>query len=158
MEEWMAQFPRKGRVEWIGLRPERKVPLIPVMEAEAIENRGLAGDRKAETEGGKRQVTLIMSEGLDAAASFLDMDYIDPRLTRRNIVVKGLNLVTLKGKRIQIGSVELELTDECHPCSRMEANLGVGGYNALRSFGGWCAIITKGGLIAVGDEISVVNS
>jgi MOSC domain-containing protein YiiM len=155
MEELMAQFPRQGRVEWIGLRPARKAPPIPVLEVDAIENRGLAGDRKAETEGGKRQVTLIQGEGLDAAASFMGMERIDPGLTRRNIVVRGINLQSLKDRRFKIGTAELELTDECHPCSRMEENLGVGGYNAMRGLGGWCAIVVKSGTIAVGSSLTV---
>src|SRR5687767_3694543 len=132
MEELMLQFPRAGRVDWIGLRPERKAPLQVVPEATAIQNRGLQGDRAAEKEGSKRQVTLIQGEHLDAAASMLGLASIDPGLTRRNIVVRGLNLLTLKGHRFQIGDATLELTDECHPCSRMEENLGTGGYNAMR--------------------------
>jgi MOSC domain-containing protein YiiM len=102
----------------------------------------------------KRQVTLIMREHLDATAHAIGQARIDPKLTRRNIVVSGINLLSLKGKVFKIGEAELELTDECHPCSRMEQNLGFGGYNAMRGHGGWCAVVRKGGNIKLGDEIS----
>jgi MOSC domain-containing protein YiiM len=48
--------------------------------------------------GGARQVTLIQAEHLEAIASFLGKEKIEPGLTRRNIVVEGINLLSLKGK------------------------------------------------------------
>lgn len=158
MEELMGQFPRKGRVEWIGLRPERRAPLNGVQETMAIAELGLQGDRATEKGGSKRQVTLIQGEHLDAAASIMGTSCIDPGLTRRNIVVRGINLAALKGQRFMVGGAELELTDECHPCSRMEENLGPGGYNAMRGHGGWCAVVVQGGPIRVGDAVEVIRA
>lgn len=157
MQEMMAEFPRTGRVEWIGLRPERKEPLTVVEQVEALENRGLQGDRAAEKSSGNRQVTFIQAEYLDATASMLGRDGIDPGLTRRNIVVRGLNLQALKGRRFRVGEAEFELAEECHPCSRMEENLGPGGYNAMRGHGGWCAIVVKGGPVKVGDAVTALE-
>jgi MOSC domain-containing protein YiiM len=77
-------------------------------------------------------------------------------MVRRNIVVEGLNLLALKGKRFVMGNAILEYSGECHPCSRMEANLGPGGYNALRGHGGITAKIVSTGLIKLGDLIQVV--
>jgi MOSC domain-containing protein YiiM len=160
MNVLMQQFPRPGRVEWIGLRPERKALPVAVPAVEAIAGHGLegdhTGDRKAPS--AKRQVTLIMAEHLATAASILDMDHISPTLTRRNIVVRGMNLQALKGQRFMVGEAELQLTDECHPCSRMEENLGPGGYNAMRGHGGWCAIVVNGGQIRVGDAVQVIQA
>ena len=78
---------------------------------------------------------------------------IDPALTRRNIVVQGLNLLTLKGKKFRIGEALFEYSGECQPCSRMEENLGIGGYNAMRGHGGITARILETGLIRVNDEL-----
>lgn len=153
----MNEFPHPGRVEWIGLRHERRAPLKVVQCAEALKDRGLKGDRAAEKKGSKRQVTLIMAEHLGTVASCLGKGSISPELTRRNIVVRGINLQSLKGHRFKIGHAELELTDECHPCSLMEYNLGTGGYNAMRGHGGWCAVVLHGGLIEVGDHIHVIE-
>lgn len=153
----MSQFPREGHVDWIGLRPERKAPLTVVEQVEALENKGLKGDRAAQKSGSNRQVTFIQGEYLDATASMLGWDGMNPQLTRRNIVVRGINLQTLKGRRFRVGEAEFELTEECHPCSRMEENLGPGGYNAMRGHGGWCAVVLKGGPIRLGDAVTALE-
>ena len=79
---------------------------------------------------------------------------IDPLLLRRNIVVEGLNLQSLKGKQFKIGDAILEYTGECHPCSRMEENLGTGGYNAMRGHGGITAKILTSGHISIGEKLT----
>jgi MOSC domain-containing protein YiiM len=65
----------------------------------------------------------------------LSIDSVDPQVVRRNIVISGLNLLALKDKDFFVGGARLSFTGLCHPCSRMEAALGPGGYNALRGHG-----------------------
>jgi MOSC domain-containing protein YiiM len=98
-------------------------------------------------------VTLIQAEHLDAVAHLLARDGIDPALTRRNLVVAGINVLALKDQVFTIGDVVIEGTGPCEPCSRMEANLGEGGYNAMRGHGGITARIVTGGVIRVGDAV-----
>jgi len=138
-------------VVWIGLRPRRKAPVQVVERAEASVQKGLLGDHYAGTYNTKRQVTLIQAEHLPAIATFAGMETLDPALLRRNLVVKGINLLALKDQRIRIGEVLLEITGPCHPCSRMEETLGPGGYNAMRGHGGMTARILEGGWLRVGD-------
>ncbi len=148
---------KAGDVSWIGLRPARREPLQSVTEAEAVEGTGLKGDHAVNRrKGGKRQVTLIQAEHIEAMAGMLDIEHLDPGLLRRNIVVQGINLMSVKDQTIQIGEVLLEVTGPCHPCSRMEENLGKGGYNTMRGHGGWCAKVLKSGKIKVGDSVEVV--
>jgi len=150
----MHTWKQPGSVKWIGVRPARRAPLESLVSVEAITGKGLAGDRSAERKkDSKRQVTLIQAEHLSAVANILGVTEIDPGDVRRNIVVAGINLLSLKGQQIQIGSAILEITGPCHPCSRMEENLGKGGYNAMRGHGGWCTKVVQGGTIEVGDEI-----
>ena len=147
-----SRYAQSGKVEWIGLRPERKAALTPVHEAEAIAEIGLAGDHYA-SKGGKRQVTLIQYEHIKAVASMMGIGDIDPGLLRRNVVVSGINLAALKGKQFWLGEALLEYTGECHPCSRMEENLGDGGYNAMRGHGGINCRVIKSGLFSLGDAL-----
>ena len=147
-----GQFPRAGRVQWIGLRPAREVPMLPVDAVEAETSGGLAGDRYAGGSG-KRGVTLIQAEHLPVIASLSGHAEVAPATLRRNLLVSGIPLIALKGRRFRIGEVLLEGTDPCDPCSRMEAALGPGGYTAMRGMGGLCARIVEGGAIRIGDTV-----
>ena len=151
----MAHLPRPGRVEWIGLRPQRDVPMESVEEALAQAGIGLVGDRYAGGSG-KRGVTLIQAEHLPAIAALSGRDALEPALLRRNVVVSGLPLVALKGRRFRLGEALLEGTEDCDPCSRMEDALGPGGFNAMRGMGGLCARILEGGRIRRGDALIVL--
>jgi len=114
----LAILPQQGVITWIGVRPERRAPVISVSETEAIVSRGLAGDHYHGKALSTRQVTLIQAEHLVAVASFLHMETLDPAWMRRNIVVSGINLLALKDKRFYAGNVLPEMSGLCHPCSR----------------------------------------
>ncbi len=151
-----AAFPRPGTVTWIGLRPAPGAPVEVVDRAEAVAGAGLTGDRWTPRRGGQgtRQVTLLQAEHLPVIAALAGRDGLDPSVLRRNLVVAGINLGALAGRRIAIGDeVVLELTGPCAPCSKMEDALGPGGYNAVRGHGGWNARVLRSGTIAVGDEV-----
>ena len=49
-------FAENGRVRWIGVRPERRAPVVEVENAEVLQT-GIAGDRRKTP--GRRAVTLI---------------------------------------------------------------------------------------------------
>ena len=151
------QFAQPGKVDWIGIRAVRKSNLNTVQSVAALEGIGLEGDHY-NSKNGRRQVTLIQKEHISAVASFLGMEKINPNMLRRNIVVEGINLAALKGKTFRLGTALLEYTGECHPCSRMEENLGTGGYNAMRGHGGITAKIVKSGTIEIGDKLSWQDS
>jgi MOSC domain-containing protein YiiM len=156
-KDLFEHFAQPGTVRWIGLRPKTRQPM-EVVESTFANIGGLTGDRAFKPNAtGKRQVTLIQEEHLEAVASFLGKDSVDPALIRRNIVVKGLNLNALKGKQFKIGKAVLEMTGFCYPCSRMEENLGVGGYNAMRGHGGITCRVIEEGEILVGDSVEAVS-
>lgn len=178
IHELRSTFPRPGQLEWIGLRPARRAPVISMPEAEVHPLVGLIGDHGKVAPGrlkaltgqvgeavtpasqpavpggpGRRQVTLIQAEHLPVVAALAGLKEAAPELLRRNLVISGLSLLALKDARFQIGEVILEGTGECHPCSRMEETLGEGGYNAVRGHGGLTARVIRGGVIRVGDEV-----
>ncbi len=155
-----GNFPQPGRVQWIGVRPQREARPVSVPEVRALRDVGLQGDHYGGGANGKRHVTLIQHEHLDVVARLLALRDkldtplpIDPSLTRRNFVIAGINLLALKNKPFRIGEALLEFTEPCHPCSAMEKALGHGGWNAMRGHGGICARILEGGLIRVGDSL-----
>jgi len=137
---------------WVGIRPARRVEMISVPGVAAHADRGLEGDRYS-NKGGSRQVTLIQHEHLLIVAAFLGLPELDPSLVRRNLVISGINVLALKGMSFKIGEVVFQYSGECHPCSRMEENLGVGGYNAMRGHGGITARVIESGTIKVGDFV-----
>lgn len=154
IKELMNTIPQEGRVEWVSIRPERRGEVKALGAVLASIENGLEGDHYSGTSG-KRQVTLIQAEHLAAVASILKKEKIDPALTRRNIVVSGINLLAFADQQFQIGGAILEMTGPCHPCSRMEENLGEGGYNAMRGHGGITARVVKGGTIKIGDGVKL---
>ena len=156
-EAFFNNFIRLGEITWIGIRLQAGKPMVVLNETFANIG-GLTNDRanKGNPES-KRQVTLIQYEHLAAAASFLGVEKIDPALVRRNIVVKGINLNALKSKQFSLGEAVLEMTGFCHPCERMEQNLGKGGYNAMRGHGGITCRVIKEGRISIGDTVNVID-
>lgn len=131
--------------------------MVTPQTATLIAQKGIVGDRYQTQHNGARQVTLIADEDIVAIASFLDRPHISPGLLRRNFVTRGINLNALKGRSIRIGATVLEVSGECAPCSQMEANLGPGGYNAVRGRGGITARVVEGGEVRIGDAIGRID-
>ncbi len=156
IKKLLLTMPQTGTVQWIGIRSERKAPLTAVKSVAANTENGLTGDHFNGKYSNKRQVTLIQKEHLDTVASIMQQTTIDPGLTRRNIVISGINLLALKDQKFRIGQATLEGTGYCHPCSQMETNLGEGGYNAMRGHGGITACVIQEGEIKVGDGINLL--
>jgi MOSC domain-containing protein YiiM len=146
-------FPRDGKVLWIGVRPQRRGVIDVRDKVEAVADVGLAGDHYRSRSNGKRQVTLIQAEHLAVVGALLGEDALDPARLRRNIVVSDINLLALKDRRFRIGDALFEASGLAHPCSRMEEELGAGGYNAMRGHGGLTARVIRGGVIRVGDIV-----
>ena len=152
-KDLFGNFPQSGKVIWIGIRPQTRQPM-EVLEETFANFGGLTNDRANKgISQNKRQVTLIQYEHIQAVSSFLGKENINPALIRRNIVVKGINLNALKDKQFIIGEAILEMTGFCFPCSRMEENLGKGGFNAMRGHGGITCQVIQEGKIKIGDEV-----
>jgi MOSC domain-containing protein YiiM len=154
LAELTSRFPRPGRVEQILVRPHRKGDLHDLDAAQLLQD-GIDGDH---ARPGKRAVSLIQSEHLPVLRALSGHDALTAADLRRNLVISGLNLSATRGKCLQIGAhAVLEVTGPCAPCSRMEHVLGVGGYNAMRGHGGWCAQVLRTGPLSVGDPIIVLK-
>jgi MOSC domain-containing protein YiiM len=157
LAERLRRVPQRGEITWIGLRPGHDDPMTQPERVRVIAGRGLEGDRASRaSRGGKRQVTLIQAEHLPVIASLVGRTALEPALLRRNLVVRGVNLVSLKGLRFRIGAeVVLLGTGPCEPCSKMDRALGDGGFHAMRGHGGITTRVLHGGVIHVGDAVWV---
>jgi MOSC domain-containing protein YiiM len=148
----------QGRIDAIVVRGAPRERARRVQQTMALAGIGLADDRlgqRGEAELSTRQVTLIQQEHLPLIAAFARSGPLDPVDLRRNLVVSGINLLSLKNARLRVGDALIQLVGPCAPCSRMEEVIGPGGYAAMRGHGGMTARILEGGAIRVGDAVSV---
>jgi MOSC domain-containing protein YiiM len=133
-------------------------PMQPVAEVEAVEGRGLAGDRYFMrtgywTDDDECQVTLIEAEGLDEIRGTVQ---VSAGQHRRNIVTRGIDLQDLAGKTFSIGDAVLEYDRPRPPCRYIQSVSEAGMTKALgRDRGGICARVVTSGTIHVNDRIEV---
>jgi len=152
MQEMMKNHTREGRIEWIGLRPAKKVDMVSV-DTVYVRTNGLEGDYRENP--GKRAVTLIQWEHLPVIASLTGRDHVSPALLRRNIAVSGINILGLRRHTIKIGTAVLKISGLCAPCSYMEKVFGHGGFNAVRGHGGITAEVVEEGEIQLGSSVTL---
>ncbi|MGH7775074.1 MAG: MOSC domain-containing protein [Candidatus Binatia bacterium] len=132
-----------------------------INEARAVVSKGLEGDRYfkgagtySNNPGLGRDVTLIEIEAIEG----LKRDYgieIAPRDSRRNIATRGVPLNHLVGQEFRVGEVRLRGVRLCDPCSHLEGLTQKGVMRGLIHRGGLRAEILTGGMIRVGDIISL---
>ena len=150
-----------GVIELIALAAEAEGPMRAVSEAEAVEGRGLLGDRyerKAGTfsnPGGRGyDLTLVEAEALEElSAKGVELA---PDEARRNIVVRGIALDDLIGRRFRVGEVECLGQRRCEPCSHLERLTRPGVLRGLVHRGGLRADVLSGGRIRTGDGIEAL--
>ena len=135
------------RVEAITIGPSEA--LAPVESVRALAGRGLVGDRKAEA--GERPggaLTLIEAEVLEDVS-------LTGAESRRQVVVRGVRLNELVGKRFRVGEVECLGVELCEPCLHLQSLTRPGIIDELVHRGGLNADILNDGTIAVGDPVSL---
>ena len=136
-----------------------KAPMEVLDAVDVTVEGGLQGDfRGAVKPGGrgKRQVTMMERADWDAAMA--ELGHAIPWQERRvNLLLDGIDIPQVPGTRVRIGAVELEITVECDPCSRMET-IARGLKAALNTDwrGGACSRVKVAGRITVGDTVAIV--
>ena len=142
-----------GRLLGIARAPGRRAPLIPLEQGQVRVLDGLPGDVRGAKPG--RQVTVLFREGWDSACEELGVAL--PWLTRRaNLFVEGVR-VPREGGRLVIGDLVLEVTEETRPCRVMEAaHRGLKRALTPEWRGGVCCRVVTGGVIRIGEEVTVL--
>jgi MOSC domain-containing protein YiiM len=143
---------RWGTVVAIFTGAKRLQPMKQVEEIRAIAGQGLEGDRYGNTGVPTKQITLIESEALEAAARDYGFE-IQPNESRRNLLTHSIALNHLVGREFKVGEVRLRGLKLCEPCTHLEGLTGKQMIKALRHRGGLRAEILEGGTIRSGDVI-----
>jgi MOSC domain-containing protein YiiM len=119
--------------------------LGPVSSVRAVADRGLEGDRHSEA-GPGAALTLIEAEVLEEVG-------LTGAQSRRQVVVRGVRVNDLVGKRFRIGEVECLGVELCEPCLHLQKLTRPGTIKDLIHRGGLRADILTGGTIHVGDRV-----
>jgi hypothetical protein len=151
-----------GTVELIALAAEAEGPMRAVSAAEAIEGRGMRGDRYergagtfSNPRGRGYDLTLVEAEALEElSAKGVELAPIE---ARRNIVVRGIALDDLIGRRFRVGEIECFGQRRCEPCAHLERLTRPGVLRGLVHRGGLRADIVSGGSIRTGDSVEALR-
>ena len=150
-----------GTVELIALAAESEGPMCVVSSAEAVEGRGLRGDRYergagtfSNPRGRGFDLTLVEAEALEElAAKGVELAPVE---ARRNLVVRGIALDDLIGRRFRVGEVECFGQRRCEPCTHLERLTRPGVLRGLVHRGGLRADVLSGGGIRIGDRVEAL--
>jgi MOSC domain-containing protein YiiM len=152
-----------GTVERILIRHEPAGLSHEVAAARALEGLGLEGDRYFNGEGtffeeGKagQALTLIEAEALEGLEADTGI-VVSAEEAGRNLVTRGVDLNALVGKRFRIGDVECRGDRYCDPCATLARRTDPGVLRGLADRGGLRADIVRGGQVAAGAELVVLD-
>ena len=135
-------------VEAINIGPTDAIG--PVESVRALAGKGLEGDRHFHPDGARpgRALTLIEGEVLEDAS-------LTGAQSRRQIVVRGVRLNDLVGKRFRVGNVDCVGVELCEPCLHLQEMTRPGIIKELVHRAGLNADILTDGQISVGDPVVI---
>ena len=121
-------------------------------EIECVAGSGIRGDRYFDhKEDYKGQITFFDAAAYEAVKERFDLPELEPCAFRRNVVVSGVDLNMLIGKRFQIGDVVFEGSEEAKPCYWMDEACAEGAEEFLKGRGGLRARIRESGVLRKGE-------
>jgi MOSC domain-containing protein YiiM len=124
---------------------------VEVKEVTCRAGHGLEGDRFFDyKENYAGQITFFSWEIIEAARKKFGVPDLSPGAVRRNVVISGVDLPALIGKRFSLGGVEFEGAVESKPCYWMDQAVAPGAEEWLRGNGGLRARILSDGQLHVG--------
>jgi len=142
---------------------EAKKPLHYVETVNAIESKGLEGDRyfygvgtfnKPQLSQNVREVSILDYDALEACNSHIEntLDFLD---LRRNLIIKNFDVESIGDKVFSIGSSKFRIVRTCPPCRYLSRLLDADMMTGLKYIGGYRASIVQSGSLTVGDEIVI---
>jgi MOSC domain-containing protein YiiM len=156
-------MPAQARVVSLHIAAHGAAPMQNASIVTAVAGKGIDGDRYfsqtgtySKHAGTGRHITLIEIESIEALAREYDV-HLAAGLARRNLVTRGVALNHLVGKTFAVGTVVLRGMRLCEPCLHLEKLTAKGAARGLIHRGGLRTEIVKGGVLRVGDVITVVD-
>lgn len=141
----------KGKIVALHLKPESG-GVRPVDELVAHAGEGFEGDKCRGRRS--RQALLLSTETLD------HYGYVAGQL-REQVTVEFENLQSLpQGANLKAGDVVFSIEGDCAPCGNMARYLGeepAAFQEKMAGKRGMLAIITKGGTVRIGDEVTLLE-
>ena len=129
-------------------RPAGVHPALDVPEIECVAGRGIRGDRFFDfKENYKGQITFFAQEVFDEMCMTLSLTGKSPGLSRRNVVVEGVDLNSLVGAEFEIQGVRFRGISSCAPCHWMDHAFAPGAEHFLQNRGGLRAQILTSGIV-----------
>ena len=153
-----------GKVVSLHLHPAKSGdPLESVNEVHAEADKGIVGDARTYARKdrlgrpGRRQISLMAREQIAQHAATLGLPGIAPGAVRSNIETAGIDLISLLGQEVRVGTAVLLFYEARTPCPKMD--LVADGLQKLMANGqqGVMAQVLHSGDIRVGDEIELAN-
>lgn len=126
-------------------------PLQEVDRVECVAGRGLRGDRFFDYKDNyKGQLTFFSREIFDELCAAFPFADKSPGVLRRNVIVSGVDLLSLIGHDFEIDGVRFRGTQHCAPCDWMEVAFAPGAREFLKENGGLRAQILTDGWLKTG--------
>ena len=150
----------------IYITPDAGNVMESVKSVQAIENKGLVGDRYHDKRGYWKvteacQVTVISKKDVEYASKRAKTDHLSKAILagdhRRNLVINYLDSKNLIGKKFKIGEVMFSFKRQRPPCGYIDQ---VSQKDMCRSLGkrsGCCVEVISSGMIHVGDALVIIN-
>ena len=123
---------------------------MPVRAVVAVAGKGIQGDRHFCVDGAMpgQALTLIEAEVLEDVG-------LTGAQSRRQVVVRGVRLNDLVGRRFRVGDVECVGVELCEPCLHLQQLTRPGIIRDLIHRGGLNADILTDGRIRVGEQVCI---
>lgn len=126
--------------------------MAPCQSVSCVAGKGIEGDRYfGFRDNFKGQITFFSEEVAAGLETALLKGSLDRSVMRRNVLIAGVDLNTLIGRRFRLGELVLTGSEECAPCYWMDEAVAPGAHAWLKGRGGLRCRIESGGILALGD-------
>ena len=133
-------------------RPAGEHPIRALASVTCRAGRGIEGDRFFDYRPDYRgQITFFDHRVYEEIKQVFGLPHLRPEAFRRNVMIDGLDLDTLKGTRFSLGGIEFFGSGESAPCYWMDQAVAPGAEAWLKGRGGLRAKILTDGELAVGE-------